>query len=481
MYKNYTNKACTKHMSFEECELAILRSAVDKIEKKKGRKLLFDEDILKIIQVVEDFIKSKKVICYGGTAINNILPAQYQFYDKKYELPDYDFFSTDPMKDAKSLADIYYVNGFSEVEAKAGIHFGTYKVFVNFIPVADITYLHPDIFKSLMKDTITIDKIHYASPNFLRMSMYLELSRPNGNVGRWEKVLKRLSILNKVYPLKGIHCNFKDIQRSFVPPIQKKNETKQSTIKNFQAEIYEVVKDSCIDIGLVFFGAFANSLYLKEYKKTFKVQKIPDFDVLSEKPLTSITIIKERLEDYGYSNIKIIEHDKIGELIAKHYELKVGNETAVFIYEPLACHSYNTIKIQKKNVNIASIDTMLSFYLAFLYSNKPYYNSNRILCMSEILFKVQQKNRLSQSGILKRFNDACYGTQMTIEDVRQIKTNTYRELKQKYGKSFRKKEEFQEWFLNYNPNEEKNNNVKQNTKTKKKKMSKHKSKTRKIH
>ena len=37
-----------------------------------------------------------------------------------------------------SMADIYFKNGFSEIEAKAGIHFGTYKVFVNFIPVADI-------------------------------------------------------------------------------------------------------------------------------------------------------------------------------------------------------------------------------------------------------------------------------------------------------------------------------------------------------
>ena len=29
--------SCDKSMSFEECELAILRSAVDKIDKKSGR------------------------------------------------------------------------------------------------------------------------------------------------------------------------------------------------------------------------------------------------------------------------------------------------------------------------------------------------------------------------------------------------------------------------------------------------------------
>ena len=37
------------------------------------------------------------------------------------------------MEDAIELADIYYKEGFTEVEAKAGMHFGTYKVYVNFI------------------------------------------------------------------------------------------------------------------------------------------------------------------------------------------------------------------------------------------------------------------------------------------------------------------------------------------------------------
>ena len=47
------------------------------------------------------------------------------------------------------------------------------------------------------------------------MLMYLELSRPNGDVGRWEKVLKRLTLLNKHYPLRGKSCEEEDIQRLF--------------------------------------------------------------------------------------------------------------------------------------------------------------------------------------------------------------------------------------------------------------------------
>ena len=103
----------------------------------------------------------------GGTAINNILPIEDQFYNKNTQIPDYDFFSKNALKDAKSLADIYYKNGFEEVEAKSGIHLGTYKVFVNFIPVADITQLDKNIFDNLKKDSIIINRVHYAPANYL--------------------------------------------------------------------------------------------------------------------------------------------------------------------------------------------------------------------------------------------------------------------------------------------------------------------------
>jgi len=179
-----------KKMSFEECELGILRQAIDKAENKEGRKKINNPEVAEIIKIVEDFLKTKKRICYGGTAINNILPEQDQFYDKEVELPDYDFFSPERMEDAKLLADIYFKKGFTEVEAKSGTHAGTFKVFVNFIPVADITYLVPELYKSIMKKAISVGGIYYSPPNYLRMLMYLELSRPSGDISRWEKSFK---------------------------------------------------------------------------------------------------------------------------------------------------------------------------------------------------------------------------------------------------------------------------------------------------
>jgi hypothetical protein len=59
-----------------------------------------------MLTIVENFIIRKKLICYGGTAINNILPKYAQFYKRDIEIPDYDFFSENALEDAKELADI---------------------------------------------------------------------------------------------------------------------------------------------------------------------------------------------------------------------------------------------------------------------------------------------------------------------------------------------------------------------------------------
>ena len=191
----YGSKICNENMTFQECELAILRSAVDESDELRGRKVSNNEDVQRMLKIVEEFIIDKKLMLYGGTAINNILPKYAQFYNRDIEVPDYDFYSPDALTHAKELADIFYKEGYIEVEAKAGIHMGTFKVFVNFIPIADITQMHEQLYKALIKESIIISQVHYTPPNYLRMSMYLELSRPNGDVSRWEKIFKRQDLL----------------------------------------------------------------------------------------------------------------------------------------------------------------------------------------------------------------------------------------------------------------------------------------------
>lgn len=438
--KKYYPEECDNEMTFEECELAILRQAVDENEKAQGEKITNNEQITKMIDILEEFLRSKKVVCYGGTAINNILPEHAQFYNRELEIPDYDFFSADAMNHAYELADIYYQNGYVDVEAKSGMHHGTYKVYVNFIPMADITYMHPELFDAILKESITIDKIHYAPPNYLRMSMYLELSRPAGDISRWEKVFKRLTLLNTYHPMKMEHdCNTVDFQRKMEQHVEDSE------------NIYTIIRDTFIELGVVFFGGYASSLYSRympdEQRKL--IRKIPDFDVLYEDPDACANTVQERLNSNGFKNVKLYKHDAIGEIIPEHIEIRLGKECLAFIYKPIACHNYNTINIgEHKKVKVATIDTILSLYLAFMYANAPYYYKDRILCMAKFLFDVKQKNRLRQTGLLKRFNPTCYGNQETMSTVRAIKAEKYKEFKVD-----RESKEFKEWFFKYIPGE----------------------------
>ena len=141
IYKKFDNKICKDEMSYDDCELALLRNAIDKTENIKT-KISNSEEIQKMIYIVEEYIIKNKLICYGGTAINNLLPKKEQFYNRDVEIPDYDVYSTDALTDAKTLADIFYKKGYSEVESKSGVHYGTFKIFVNFIPMIDLTMIH---------------------------------------------------------------------------------------------------------------------------------------------------------------------------------------------------------------------------------------------------------------------------------------------------------------------------------------------------
>jgi hypothetical protein len=437
-YTNYDiMDECRKHLSFKERELAILRETIDKIDEEKGRQLVETPAVKRMVEILERFLRRKKLICYGGTAINNILPEADQFYDRRFQIPDYDFFSKHPVDDAKELADIYAKDGFENVEAKAGVHYGTYKVFVDFIPIADITFLDKRLFDSLFKDSIRVNGIYYTPPNYLRMSMYLELSRPAGDVSRWEKVLKRLILLNKNYPLKSANCAPNVFLRQAETLDKKESE-----------HIHDIVLGALADQGVVFFGGYASSLLSRYMPAKFRkmMEKQPDFDVISLRPEETATIVKERLEYNKIRGVRVVEHSGIGEVIPLHYEVRIGRETVAFVYEPIACHSYNEIDVRGMQLKVASIDTILSLYLAFLYADRKYYDQERILCMASFLFDVQRHNRLAQKGLLKRFPSECYGEQHTIDTIRTEKAEMWAKLKDKRGSK-----EYEEWFLNYKP------------------------------
>jgi hypothetical protein len=135
----------------------------------------------------------------------------------------------------------------------------------------------------------------------------------------------------------------------------------------------------------------------------------------------------------------------IGELINEHHAIIVNEVTVAIVYSPVGCHSFNTIKDTYGNtLRIGTIDTLFSYYLAFLYANREYLDGARIECICSVLYKVQQDHRLTNKKPLQRFNLECYGKQETLETIRATRNEMLLKLAPKTRK-------YDEWFLKYTP------------------------------
>jgi len=114
-----------------------LDNAIEKAKKRIDYTTANDADLQKAIEIVERFLRRKRRVCYGGQAINALLSKERQFYDERYSIPDYDFFTPNFEEDTEELMEELSKEGFDDVNKKLSVHDSTSKILINFIPVAD--------------------------------------------------------------------------------------------------------------------------------------------------------------------------------------------------------------------------------------------------------------------------------------------------------------------------------------------------------
>jgi len=152
-------------------QIAIIKQASELAQQKTDYASAHDDHILRAIEVVEEFLRKKHRLCYGGQAINAHLPAKYKFYDPEYSIPDYDFFTPSPEADITLISKDLRKAGFTDIAARERMHEGTIKIYVEYIPVADITQIDPKLYRILSKREYRNDGISYLDVNSLRMLM----------------------------------------------------------------------------------------------------------------------------------------------------------------------------------------------------------------------------------------------------------------------------------------------------------------------
>lgn len=389
-------------------ELEEIEKIAKRLEKENDKKVAADPIVKVSLTIVRDFIKDNEVMCYGGTAINNLLPPEDRFYDPKYDIPDYDFFSKTPQEHAMKLADKLAKAGVKNVEVKPGQHLGTFKVFSDFEGVADITHLDKPIFEKLWKENVTRDGIHYVTPNFLRMSVYLELSRPQGDVGRWGKVYERLLLLNKHYPME---C-----------PGAPDEPTEMD--KADQKFVEKVLKKEPV----VLLGITATQIHEKKSKKLHWYAPVT--------VLADVETIEKVAKGRDYRKTP-------GTDILPQYVDIANDEGKIILrmHETVACHSYHEMA---NGIHVASIPTLLQYFLAYLYAGATEGDLTHILCVAQRLVDLAHSKEKRRYAILTPSN--CLGTQETLTEIRKKKAVLYEKLSKNKSSV-----DFLKFFFTYNP------------------------------
>ena len=161
--------------------------------------------INRALVIVKEFIISRKLILYGGQAIDYALRLKGSSTYPDTQIPDLDFLSTHSVDDAYDLADILIKKGFKNVQAIRALHMQTMKVRIDFIYVADISYVPNDVFKRL--PTLKYNGMDILHPDYQRSDMHLAFCFPYANApredifNRFKKDLKRFNMFQEYYPI----------------------------------------------------------------------------------------------------------------------------------------------------------------------------------------------------------------------------------------------------------------------------------------
>lgn len=378
----------------------------------------------KMNKILKDFISTKHLIVYGGIALNSIVSQKDKFYTDT-EFSDYDCLSYNAKQHAKELADIFYSEGFEYTEVKDALHSGTYKIFVNFVPVADITQVGEKFFLEILKlSEIEKPKLKYfksninIAPTFLLKHFLLrELARPDGSLHRWKKVYERATLLEKVMP------KYKDVDMNQLKLVHEEDEGVQAIIK----DLYQIIKlrkypvIGNVGLGVLLGKNQKEALDCCRIDKFFSV-----FEIIASDPLhTYRTIFKFLNFDKSKYQIKISKRYFYQEILPKRLRIYLhikGRKEPIKLMTIMDTETNCYSVIQKNGIVIGSPYTILQFYYAYWLVYRVY-EDTRIHKMVESYINVLEKYIREKSSSEERFTKDCFGHERTIITLKKEKWN----------------------------------------------------------
>lgn len=359
----------------------------------------------KLFSLMKKYFKKNKIIAYGGTAMDMHLPESNKIY-KPSDFPDYDCFSMNPKKDSENLAEIFSKANYRYIEIKYALHDGTYKLYVDFQAVCDLTKVTKDDHKILMNSVELIDELYVVSTRFLKSSAYLELAIPKSSLFRWNKTFERIKILESEFKNNRSRYSSKTLQ--FV------------SFSSAILDIIEEFKVYAISNDLVLSGNHAIKQYLniKEDNNSLITNSLGLFQCLSIDDDKTIDAFEKILKKHKCKNIKI---KKISSSFVTPYtKISITYSDNLYTFDKFElnictvfsakehCYSYSLID----KVKYASIFYIFHMLYYSLYAIDDYIDRTNVKNIINALIKIVNEDH---------FKTQCYGKEMTIEEIRKTR------------------------------------------------------------
>jgi hypothetical protein len=168
----------------------------------------FNPDAAKLkeaLRFVQQYIIKTNSILVGGMALDSALQLKgSRIYDPEITIPDYDFMHHDSVNISYELVKLVQkMFHDSNVDVVRAVHTTTMRVRLNWVVIADITFVPKEIFDKIK--IIEFKGMRIIHPSYSMMDQLDALSRPYINPPRevvnhrWEKDWTRMQLINKYY------------------------------------------------------------------------------------------------------------------------------------------------------------------------------------------------------------------------------------------------------------------------------------------
>lgn len=294
---------------------------------QKIKKLIINNYDKRINDILDAFLKEHDCILYGGMAIDKFIP----IYDEcQKTLRDYDFYSSNALRDVITLANILFTKLGKYIVVNQGLNRQSYSLIVDGRSIADIKYIPQAIYKHIPYEIY--DGIKYATIDHLLIDIHVAFTFIVNGIFRWKKDYERMMKMIKY------------------------NDAKYNDVK-YSSDVGDVAKilvKKFIDKNMIIIGGLHFNLISNKHVR------LDHIDIMVDQPLDYVQKAKEILGD-----INIHHYDQFYEYLPERWTIYKNGSVCLNILKSFnRCFAYNIIN----GFKVATIDLSIIIYKNWYYN-----------------------------------------------------------------------------------------------------------------